>query len=85
MIEKLYPNLDWSSIIPPVSKDGATGEEAASNEDAASTAEVLHRLLQKIFQSSMLCRSKEMEMTIGDRCNVFIFFVIKNFCNQISV
>ena len=37
-IENLCPNLDLSSIIPPVSEDGAVGEKAVLIEDIAPTA-----------------------------------------------
>ena len=37
-IEKLYPDLDLSSIIPPTSKDEAIEEGAASIEDVAPIA-----------------------------------------------
>ena len=39
-VRKLYPNLYWNSIIPPVSEDGATEDEAAPIEDATPTSEV---------------------------------------------
>ena len=37
-VGKLYPNLDLSSIIPPISKDRAAEDDAASIEDTAPTA-----------------------------------------------
>ena len=36
-VEKLYPSLDLSSIIPPRSKDGVTEEEAALIQEEAPT------------------------------------------------
>ena len=37
-IEKLYSDLDLSSIVPPASEDGAAEEEAALTQDEALTA-----------------------------------------------
>ena len=37
-VEKLYPNLNLSSIIPPALKDEAVKEKAVLTEDEAPTA-----------------------------------------------
>ena len=40
-VEKLYPNLDLSSIVLPRSKDGVAEEEAPTQDEAPTMPEVI--------------------------------------------